>query len=170
MTNNITKNSKTGLEVPHSPTSTSFGVPFSRDEFLTPFDAMFDNVIQRAFPSFSQEIGLEFFEKNSYPKVDAIDYDDKITIEAEIPGLTKEEVSVDLEKDILTVSGLKHSRDTDTDARYIRKELKRSSFKRSFKLGANVDPKKINADFNNGVLLITIPKKEPAKPKKIKIL
>lgn len=158
MTNNITKGSGTAV------------VPFSRDEFLTPFDAMFDNVIQRAFPNFSQDIGVEFFEKNSYPKVDAIDHDDKITIEAEIPGLGKEEVSVDLEKDILTVSGLKHSHDTDTQTRYIRKELKRSSFKRSFKLGPNVDSKKIQADFNNGVLLITIPKKEPAKPKKIKIL
>lgn len=156
-------------------------VPFSRDEFLTPFDAMFDNVIQRAFPSFSQDIGLEFFEKNSYPKVDAIDHDDKITIEAEIPGLGKEEVSVDLEKDILTISGSRNSHTPDgklntqahsvnPSARYIRKELKRSSFKRSFKLGTNVDPQKINADFNNGVLLITILKKEPAKPKKIKIL
>jgi HSP20 family protein len=145
-------------------------VPFSRDEFLTPFDAMFDNVIQHAFPSFSQDIGLEFFEKNSYPKVDAIDHDDSITIEAEIPGLSKDEVSVELEKNILTIAGLKHSHDTDTKARYIRKELKRSSFKRSFKLGNNVDPKKIAADFSNGVLLVTIPKKEPAKPQKIKIL
>jgi HSP20 family protein len=156
-------------------------VPFSRDEFLTPFDAMFDNVIQRAFPSFSQDIGLEFFEKNSYPKVDAIDHDDKITIEAEIPGLGKDEVSVDLEKDILTISGSRNGHTPDgklntqadsvnPSARYIRKELKRSSFKRSFKLGTNVDPQKINADFNNGILLITILKKEPAKPKKIKIL
>ena len=72
-------------------------VPFSRDEFITPFDALFDNVIQQAFPAFSQEVGIEFFEKNSYPKVDVIDYDDKITIEAEIPGLSQEEVGVDLE-------------------------------------------------------------------------
>ena len=145
-------------------------IPFSRDEFLTPFDAVFDNVIQQAFPSFSQEFGLEFFEKNSYPKVDAIDYDDKITIEAEIPGLTKEEVSVDLEKEILTISGLKHSHSENTNTRYIRKELKRSSFKRSFKLGPNVNADKITADFTNGVLLITIPKKEADKPKKVKIL
>jgi len=145
-------------------------IPFSRDEFLTPFDAVFDNVIQHAFPSFSQEFGVEFFEKNSYPKVDAIDHDDKITIEAEIPGLTKEEVSVDLEKDTLTISGLKHSHSEDTNTRYIRKELKRSSFKRSFKLGNNINYKKIKADFTNGVLLITIPKKEAAQPKKVKIL
>ena len=170
MTNNITKGSGTAV------------VPFSRDEFLTPFDAMFDSVIQRAFPSFSQDIGLEFFEKNSYPKVDAIDHNDKITIEAEIPGLGKDEVSVDLEKDILTISGSRNSHTPDgklnclpesarPSVRYIRKELKRSSFKRSFKLAPEiVESSKIKADFNNGILLITIPKKEPEKPKSIKIL
>ena len=143
---------------------------FSREEFLTPFDSLFDNVIQKAFPTFSQELGVEFFGNNSYPKVDVIDHDDKITIEAEIPGLGKEEVSVDLEENVLTVSGLKHSHSEDTNTRYIRKELKRSSFKRSFKLGENINHKKIKADFNNGLLLITIPKKESIKPKKVKIL
>jgi len=142
----------------------------SRDEFLTPFDALFDNVIGKAFPSLAEDFGVGFFEKNSYPKVDVIDHDDKITIEAEIPGLTKEEVSVDLEENILTVSGLKHSHSEDTNLRYIRKELKRSSFKRSFKLGPNFYSKKIKADFNNGVLLIMVPKKEPSTPKKVKIL
>ena len=149
---------------------TSIIPAFSRDEFLTPFDTVFDNVIQRAFPSFGEELGIEFFEKNSYPKVDAIDHDDKITIEAEIPGLTKKEVSVDLEKDTLTISGPKQATTDESNVRYIRKELKRSCFKRSFKLGNNVDSSKIKADFNNGVLLITIPKKEPEKPKKVKIL
>ena len=144
--------------------------PFSREEFLTPFDALFDNVIQKAFPSFGQEFGVEFFGNNSYPKVDVIDHSDKITIEAEIPGLGREQVSVDLEEDVLTISGLKHSRDEDTNLKYIRKELKRSSFKRSFKLGDNVDKENIGADFENGLLLITISKIKKDQPKKVKIL
>jgi HSP20 family protein len=143
---------------------------FSREEFLTPFDSLFDNVIQKAFPTFGQEFGIEFFGNNSYPKVDVIDHSDKITIEAEIPGLGKEEVSVDLEENILTISGLKHSHSENTKTRYIRKELKRSSFKRSFKLGDNINSQKIKADFNNGILLVSIPKKEGEQPKKIKIL
>jgi len=143
---------------------------FSREEFLTPFDSLFDNVIQKAFPTFGQEFGIEFFGNNSYPKVDVIDHSDKITIEAEIPGLGKEEVSVDLEENILTISGLKHSHSENTKTRYIRKELKRSSFKRSFKLGDNINSQKIKADFNNGILLVSIPKKEEEQPKKIKIL
>ena len=142
----------------------------TREEIMMPFDSLFDDIIQKAMPSFTDEFGINFFGSNSYPKVDVIDHEDKITIEAEIPGLSKEEVSVDLEESVLTVSGQKHSSDQDTSLRYIRKELKRSSFKRSYKLGDNINGKKVKADFNNGVLLITLPKKEVEKPKKIKIL
>lgn len=145
-------------------------LPFSRDEFLTPFDSFFDSVVNQIYPSFSREVGVEFFGNNSYPKVDVIDHDNKITIEAEIPGLNKEEVSVDLEENVLTISGLKHSHHEDTSTRYIRRELKRSAFKRSFKLGENLDLKKVGADFQNGVLLVSVPKTAPAKPKKVKIL
>ena len=143
---------------------------FSREEFLTPFDSLFDNVIQKAFPTFSQELGVEFFGNNSYPKVDVVDHDDKITIEAEIPGLKKEEVAVDLEENVLTISGSKHSNEEDASARYIRKELKRSSFKRSFKLGQKINHKKIEAHFENGILLISVPKIVRDEPKKVKIL
>lgn len=142
----------------------------SREEFMVPFDSLFDDIIQKTMPSFTDEFGVNFFGSNSYPKVDVIDHDDRITIEAEIPGLSKKEVSVDLEENILTISGAKQSKDESSEINYIRKELKRSSFKRSFKLGENINQKNVNADFNNGVLLITLPKKEPEKPKKIKIL
>ena len=142
----------------------------SREEFITPFDSLFDSLIGQTFPALSQEMGIEFFEKNSYPKVDVIDYNNELTIEAEIPGLTKEEVAVDLEKDVLTISGSKNTKIDNESAKYIRKELKRSSFKRSFKLGKTVDQKKIKADFKDGILKISIPKKEQEKPKKVKIL
>lgn len=142
----------------------------SREEFMVPFDSLFDDIIQKTMPSFTDEFGVNFFGSNSYPKVDVIDHDDRISIEAEIPGLSKKEVSVDLEENILTISGAKQSKDESSEIKYIRKELKRSSFKRSFKLGENINQKNVNADFNNGVLLITLPKKEPEKPKKIKIL
>lgn len=145
----------------------------SREEFMVPFDSLFDDIIQKTMPSFTDEFGVNFFGSNSYPKVDVIDHQDKITIEAEIPGLSKKEVSVDLEENILTVSGSKKSKEEEkegSDIKYIRKELKRSSFKRSFKLGDNINQRNVNADFNNGILLITLPKKEPEKPKKIKIL
>ncbi len=144
-------------------------VPVSREEFLTPFDSFFDNVIQKAFPEFGQEFGVQFFGNNSYPKVDVLDNPDCITIEAEIPGLSKDDVSVDLDGDVLSIIGNRQNVDTK-DTKYIRRELKRSSFKRSFKLNGKLDLKGIKAEFENGLLNVKINKLEPEKPQKIKIL
>ena len=145
-------------------------LPVSREEFVTPFDSLFDDIIQKALPSFSQEFGVGFFGNNSYPKVDVMDYPDKLQIEAEIPGLPKDEVSVDLEDNILSITGSKRESKNDSDVKYIRKELKRSSFKRSFELNRDFNLSKIKAQFSNGLLYVDIPKKDPDKPKKIKIL
>mgnify|MGYP003661718870 CR=1 FL=1 len=142
-----------------------------RDEFLTPFDSLFDDLLTEAFPSLSQNLGVGFFNKGSYPKVDVIDNKDNVSIEAEIPGLTKDDVSVELEDNVLTISGNKKQQDqVNENTTYIRRELKRSSFKRSFTLGENLNTSKIDADFKNGILIVTVPKKEPAVPKVKKIL
>lgn len=145
-------------------------VPFSRDEFLTPFDALFDSVIGKAFPQMAEDFGVGFFEKNSYPKVDVSSHEDKILIEAEIPGLSKEDVAVELDKNVLSISGSSQKKEENKEVQYIRKELKRSAFKRSFTLGANLDSSGIVADFKDGVLKVTVPKKEPDEPQKVKIL
>lgn len=142
----------------------------SRDEFLTPVDTIIDRFFNEAMPAFGNEFGVEFFGNNSYPKVDVTDHQDKIVIVAEIPGLTKDDVSVDLEQRVLTISGGKREVKQDDDVRYIRKELKRSSFKRSFKLGDNMKVDGIEADFDNGLLNITVPKREKDEPRKVKIL
>ena len=142
----------------------------SRDEFLTPVDTIIDRFFNEAMPAFGNEFGVEFFGNNSYPKVDVTDHQDKIVIVAEIPGLTKEDVSVDLEQRVLTISGGKRDVKQDDDVRYIRKELKRSSFKRSFKLGDNMKVDGIEADFDNGLLNVTVPKREKDEPRKVKIL
>lgn len=142
----------------------------SRDEFLTPVDTIIDRFFNEAMPAFGNEFGVEFFGNNSYPKVDVTDHQDKIMIVAEIPGLTKDDVSVDLEQRVLTISGGKREIKQDDDVRYIRKELKRSSFKRSFKLGDNMKVDGIEADFNNGLLNVTVPKREKDEPRKVKIL
>lgn len=145
-------------------------IPGSRNDFLTPFDSLFDEMVTKAFPSFSEEFGVNFFGSNSYPKVDVIDSSDSIEFEAEIPGLSKDEVSVDVEKGVLSISGQKRQSDENNSKTYIRKELKRSSFKRSFKLSESLNHEKIKAKFENGLLLISVPKKKPEKSKKIKIL
>ena len=138
----------------------------NRDEFLTPFDAIFDQLVNKTFPTFKEETGVSF-NKGAYPKVNVYEYDDTIGIVAEIPGLDKKNVSVDVEEDVLTISGDKHPDGFDTrGGKCITRELKQSSFKRSFNLGEHLDGGGVSATFKDGMLEILIPKIEPEKPKK----
>ena len=136
----------------------------NRDEFLTPFDKIFDQMMNKQFPAFQEEVGVSF-NQGAYPKVNVYEYDDKIGIVAEIPGLDKNQVSVEVEEDMLTISGDKHGFE-DEGAKCINRELKHSSFKRSFNLGDHLDGDDVSATFKDGMLSISIPKKEPAVPKK----
>ena len=136
----------------------------NRDEFLTPFDKIFDHLMNEQFPTFKEEVGVSF-NKGAYPKVNIYEYDDKIGIVAEIPGLDKSNVSVDVEEDVLIISGDKHGFDSD-GGKCITRELKQSAFKRSFNLGEYLDGKNVSASFKDGMLSISVPKIEPEKPKK----
>ena len=136
----------------------------NRDEFLTPFDKIFDHLMNEQFPTFKEEVGVSF-NKGAYPKVNIYEYDDKIGIVAEIPGLDKSNVSVDVEEDVLIISGDKHGFDSD-GRKCITRELKQSAFTRSFNLGEYLDGKNVSATFKDGMLSISVPKIEPEKPKK----
>ena len=136
----------------------------SRDEFLTPFDKIFDQLMNKSFPTFQEEVGVSF-NQGAYPKVNVYEYDDKVGIVAEIPGLDKKNVTVDVEDGTLTISGDKHGFDTD-GGKCITRELKQSSFKRSFTLGEHLSGEEISAKFKDGMLSISIPKVTPEKPKK----
>ena len=136
----------------------------NRDEFLTPFDKIFDHLMAKSFPNFQDEVGVSF-NQGAYPKVNVYEYDDKIGIIAEIPGLDKKDVTVDVEDSVLTIAGDKHGFDSD-GGKCITRELKQSAFKRSFNLGEHLDGTNVGASFKDGLLSISIPKMEPEKPKK----
>ena len=136
----------------------------NRDEFITPFDRIFDQLVENAFPTFKEEVGVSF-NKGAYPKVNVYEYDDQIGIVAEIPGLDKKNVSVEVEEDVLIISGDKHGFDSD-GGKCITRELKQSAFKRSFNLGEYLDGDDVSASFKDGMLSISVPKIEPEKPKK----
>ena len=139
---------------------------FDRDEFLTPFDRMFDTLFETSFPEVVRTVGVKPFEGTAYPKVNVYEYDEKVGIVAEIPGLDKKDLTIEVQDGNLTISGEKHSIVEDDKAKVLRRELKGSSFKRSFALGDNLNGDKIKASFKNGVLNIDIPKVIPEEPKK----
>ena len=139
---------------------------FDRDTFLTPFDKMFDSIVESQYPDITKSVGVKPFAGSAYPKVNVYEYDDKVGIVAEIPGLDKKQLNVEVEEGILTISGDKHNAFEDDGAKVLRRELKQSSFKRSFELGDQLDGDDITANFKDGVLSVTIPKREPVIPKK----
>ena len=139
---------------------------FDRDSFLTPFDKMFDTLFETSFPEVVRTVGVKPFEGTAYPKVNVYEYDNKVGIVAEIPGLDKKDLEIEVTDDVLTISGKKHSIVEDENAKVLRRELKGSSFKRSFTLGESLNGDNIKASFKNGVLNIDVPKVEPEQPKK----
>ena len=136
-----------------------------RDDFLTPFDKMFDQIVATQFPDITKSVGVKPYQGSAYPKVNVYEYDDKVGIVAEIPGLDKKQLDVSVEEGVLTIAGDKHSAFENEGAKVLRRELKQSSFKRQFELGDLLDGDNISAKFKDGILSVSVPKIEPEKPK-----
>jgi HSP20 family protein len=106
------------------------------------------------------------------PAINVIENTDDFQIEVAAPGLEKKDFKIDLDNNVLTISSEKELKNEEKEGRYMRREFSYSSFTRSFSLPEAVDAEKIKANHKEGILRITIPKKEEAKrkpPKQIAI-
>jgi len=103
------------------------------------------------------------------PAVDVEEREDAYVVEAELPGLTKDDVKISVEGNILTIQGEKKQEKTNKDRDYYRSERSYGSFMRTFTLPASVRTDKVEAGYKNGVLTVTVPKAEEAKPKSIEV-
>ena len=158
---------KVGQKVKNMKYNTIHGqlVPELRGELVTSVDQIFNKMFNDTWPEWQKDMGIDF-AKGAYPRVDVIDGDDAVFIEAEIPGLTKEDVAVEVKDNLLVISGQRKGvHEDDKHTRYILKELKKSQFRRSFTLTDKLDASKIEASFNNGLLTIAVPKVTPVKAK-----
>lgn len=103
------------------------------------------------------------------PAVDVRESKDALEISTELPGIEPKEVEVCVENGVLTLKGSRQFEKATEGETYHRVERAYGSFERSFTLPTNVDPEKINAAFRQGLLHLTLPKREEAKPKAISI-
>jgi HSP20 family protein len=103
------------------------------------------------------------------PVVDIYEQDGNIVLKAELPGVDPKQVDVRLENNTLTLSGERKVDHEVKQENYHRVERSYGSFTRSFTLPSTVDQEKIKADYKDGVLKVTLPKREEAKPKQISI-
>lgn len=103
------------------------------------------------------------------PAIDVYDSKDNILVKADLPGLTKDEIEVSIENDNLVIKGEK-KKDTEVkEENYYKTERFYGSFYRTVELPAQVETDKVDAKYEDGVLSLTLPKKEDAKPKQITI-
>tara|TARA_R110002020_G_scaffold154714_2_gene334946 strand:+ start:102183 stop:102626 length:444 start_codon:yes stop_codon:yes gene_type:complete len=101
----------------------------------------------------------------SIPAVNIVERDDSFEVAVAAPGKEKEDFNIELDNDVLTISAEeRHENETaDDKGRFTRREFSYSTFKRAFSLPESVESEKISANYLNGVLNISIPKKEEAK-------
>ena len=128
----------------------------------------FNRDIDRFF-GWSPEETEDLSEAGWSPKVDIYETEDSYVLNAELPGLTKDQINIDVNNDTLTIKGEKKFEEKVEKDNYVRVERSYGNFSRSFVLSDNVNPEGITANYKEGVLELTLPKKEEAKPKEIKV-
>lgn len=113
--------------------------------------------------------GLDLLEGAWSPAVDVYDSKDNIIVKADIPGMKKDEISVSVQGNILVIRGEKKHENKTKTGNFIRTERFYGGFNRAISLPAEIDPAKVSANYKEGVLELTLPKREDSKPKQIAI-
>jgi HSP20 family protein len=103
------------------------------------------------------------------PAMDLVETQDALVLNADLPGLDRDDVSIEVKNNVLTVSGKRDAEHTEKADGYYRVERAFGSFSRSLALPQGVDPDRVQANFEKGVLEVTIPKPEERKPHRIEI-
>jgi HSP20 family protein len=113
--------------------------------------------------------GSQLLEGGWFPAVDVYEDKDNLLIKAELPGLKKEDIDISLQDGYLSLSGERKQEEKREDSGVYRSERWVGRFHRSISLPCRVNAEKITATYNEGVLTVTLPKAEEAKPKQIPI-
>jgi HSP20 family protein len=103
------------------------------------------------------------------PAMDLVEDGDDFVLRADLPGVSEKDVNIELEDNVLTISGQRKSEKEERKEGYYRVERASGSFSRSLTLPEGVDPERVRASFDRGVLEVRIPKPEQRKPRKVTI-
>jgi HSP20 family protein len=103
------------------------------------------------------------------PAVDIYETEHQLVVKADLPDIKPEQLDIRVENNILTIRGERKFEKKVNEENYLRVERAYGSFSRSFSLANTVNTEAIQADYKNGVLTLSIPKREEAKPKQIKV-
>lgn len=143
-------------------------VRFSPRADLNRMQRDFDSLFTSFFPTLGQT------EDNGepvswHPRIDLVETADSFELAMDIPGVAKEDLTINLHDGVLSISGERNARDLQETDTVVRFERQTGRFYRSFTLSNKIDEKKIEARHENGVLIVRLPKLEESKPRKISV-
>jgi HSP20 family protein len=124
------------------------------------FDRFFEDV---SVPSLFSE------ERTFAPAFDVSETEKELIVEAEVPGMDKNDISINLSNGLLTIKGEKKHEKKEEEENYHCVERRYGAFSRTMRLPVEVDPEKVDATYKDGLLKVTLPKSEAAEPKKIEV-
>ena len=125
--------------------------------------------INRVFGDLMGRTGEESNLTPWAPCVDIYETENELVVKADLPDVNPQDLDIRVENNILTIRGERNFEDKVNEDNYLRIERTYGSFSRSFSLASSVNSEAIKADYQNGVLTLSIPKREEAKPKQIKV-
>jgi HSP20 family protein len=137
--------------------------------FTTQCKRDYDNDFSQLIQLFNQEgAGEPHFS----PALDVKETKDAYIVQADLPGVDKQDIKVSVEEGVLTLSGSRKAehQEENADKTWRRVERRWGAFERSLRLGRGVDPSKVAAEYKDGVLSITVPKSESALPRVVEVL
>ena len=127
--------------------------------------------IGNLFDSLSIDSPINFYNKNTtwVPQFEVREIDDSYQIFAELPGMSKKQIDIEISDNLMTISGEKDKSDDNKSNGYNFSKLSYGKFSRSFRLSEDILPDKISAKMKDGILAIFVPRMEPVKPESKKI-
>jgi HSP20 family protein len=125
--------------------------------------------VNRLFGNVLEPSGEESNLTSWAPAVDIYETEHELVVKADLPDMDPKDLDIRVENNILTIRGERKFEKKVNEDNYLRVERAYGSFSRSFSLANPANAEAINADYQNGVLTLTIPKREEAKPKQIKV-
>ena len=131
-------------------------------------DAM-DQLFENALIGFGPSTGMQRPGQGFAFPVDVTENEDNYYVKASLPGISPDDVNISVQENVVTIQGETKQEDENKEQRWHMRERRWGSFSRSFTLPAGVDANNVQAEYENGVLSLTLPKSQEAKPKRISI-
>ena len=144
-------------------------VPIRRKERNRGPLAQLHEEMDELFDSFFRGLDRPFFGYKAWPAVDIAETENEFIVKAEVPGCKAEDIDISVQSNTLTISGEKREETEKKDKGYYHVERSYGSFRRDLNLPSDIDTSKIEAECKDGILTVTLPKTETAKPVKVKI-